>query len=208
MGAEMAPGSDVEHHHHHPTGHRWLDITLGVSAIFISLMSLLLALQHGRAMEKMVEVSSWPYALIGTSDEGPDGKPRFAIEVFNKGVGPARIESVEVWYAGVAQTNTKSLLRAMLKITDPNRDIHVMSSTVVDMVLPARESVTVVEAESGYFSPDEYQTLSRESSKLHTRICYCSVFNECSVLERKDGRLEPEPVKACPVPKTMFLQSR
>ena len=208
MAAEMGPGPDVEHHHHHETGHRWLDITLGVSAVFISLMSLLLALQHGRAMEKMVEVSSWPYAIIGTSDEGPGGSPRFAIEVWNRGVGPARIESVEIWYAGVAQTDPKALLRAMLKITDPNREIHVVVSTIVDSVLPARDTLTVVEAETGYFSLGEFQTLSEESSKLHTRICYCSVFNECAVLERKGGRLEPESVRACPVPKTMFLQSR
>jgi len=205
MAAEMGPGPDVEHHHHHHTGHRWLDITLGVSAVFISLMSLLLALQHGRAMEKMVEVSSWPYAIIGTSDERPDGSPRFAIEVVNRGVGPARIVTVEVWYAGVAQTDPKSLLRAMLKISDPNREIHVLSSTVVDTVLPARDSVTVVEAER--LSPEDYLALSNESSKLHTRICFCSVFNECWVLERKGERFEPEPVKVCPVPKTMFLQS-
>jgi hypothetical protein len=44
MAAELGPSTDVEHHHHHHTGQRWLDITLGVSAVFISLMSLLLAI--------------------------------------------------------------------------------------------------------------------------------------------------------------------
>jgi hypothetical protein len=44
MSAEMGPPPETEHHHHHHTGHRWLDATLAVSAVFISLMSLFLAI--------------------------------------------------------------------------------------------------------------------------------------------------------------------
>ena len=86
MAAEMGPGPDVEHHHHHDTGHRWLDITLGVSAVFISLMSLLLAIQHGRAMEKMVQANTWAFVMVEHDTSYPDGSPHFSMWVVNNGV--------------------------------------------------------------------------------------------------------------------------
>jgi hypothetical protein len=205
MGAEMGPGPDVEHHHHHETGHRWLDITLAVSAVFISLISLLLALQHGRAMEKMVEVSSWPYVSIDHSTLTSDGRPRISMEIMNNGVGPAMVESVEVFYRDVPQTDPRALIRAMLKVTDPARRLDVAQSDVIDSVLPARGARVLFDVMLDRFTPDEYQTMRHESDALTFRVCYCSVFEECSVLDGRKEVPRPEHVKACPVPKVMFL---
>jgi hypothetical protein len=46
-----------EAHHAHPghSGHRWLDIVLAVSAMFVSVVSLFGAVEHGRTMERMAE---------------------------------------------------------------------------------------------------------------------------------------------------------
>jgi hypothetical protein len=203
MAASMGPGPDVEHHHHHHTGHRWLDVVLGVSAVFISLMSLVLAIQHGKAMERMVEVSSWPYVAVQNANANPDGSPRFVVWITNSGVGPAKVESVELFYDGVAQPGARSLIRAMLKINDPNRTIHFLQSDVVGTVLPARERLNLFDLLPGQVSPEEYQTLREQSSKVEARICYCSVFDECSVADQRLDR-RPKPVKVCPVPKTMF----
>jgi len=145
VAAEIGPGPDIEHHHHHATGHRWLDITLAISAVFISLVSLLLAIQHGRAMEKMVQVSSWPYVMVQNANANLDGSPRFSMWTINNGVGPARVESVEMFYDGKAQKDVQALVREMLKIQDPNRRLHFVMSDVVGVVVPAREKVTLFE---------------------------------------------------------------
>ena len=205
MGAEMGPGPDVEHHQHHQTGHRWLDITLAISAVFISLISLLLALQHGRAMEKMVEMSSWPYVSIDYSTMTRDARPRISMEILNSGVGPAMVESVEVFYRDVPQPNPKALIRAMLKVTDPARSMDVLQSDVIDTVLSARESRVLFDVLLDRFTPEEYQTLRREAVELNWQVCYCSVFEECSVLDGRKAAPRPERVKACPVPKVMFV---
>lgn len=203
MAASMGPGPDVEHHHHHHTGHRWLDVVLGVSAVFISLMSLVLAIQHGKAMERMVEVSSWPYVVVQNTNANLDGSPRFSVWITNSGVGPAKVGSVELFYQGAPQSGARSLIRAMLKINDPNRAIHFLQSDVVGTVLPAREKLNLFDLLPGQVSPGEYQTLHEESPKVQARVCYCSVFDECSVLDQRvDGK--PRPVKECPVPRTMF----
>jgi hypothetical protein len=203
MGAEMGgPGADVEHHHHHHTGHRWLDVILGVSAVFISLMSLLLALQHGRAMEKMVEMSSWPYVMLQYSNAHLDGSPAFSIAIVNNGVGPAKIETVEVFFDGVPQPGPSALLRAMARISDPNRHVGKITSDILGTVLPAREKLVLLDVLPDQLSREEFAAIHDDSAKLGSRVCYCSVFDECSVMDEQKNQAER--VKACPVPKVMF----
>ena len=54
------------HHHHHPhkTGVPWLDLTLGVSAAVVSLVSLWLGLHSAHSMEKLVASNSYPYVEL------------------------------------------------------------------------------------------------------------------------------------------------
>src|ERR1700704_6133355 len=70
-------------HQHHPahTGRRWLDISLALSAMFVSVVSLIVAVEHGHTMErmadantKMVEANSWPFISFDTHDLNEQGK--------------------------------------------------------------------------------------------------------------------------------------
>ncbi len=116
MSVDMAPPPEVEHHHHHRTGRGWLDVTLAVSAVFISLISLFLAIQHGRVMEKMVEASTWAFVTVDFSNADPTTfTPHTRLSVTNKGVGPAKIESLEVFYRGIPQPGPRALVNAILK---------------------------------------------------------------------------------------------
>src|SRR5579862_1186640 len=190
MVADMGP--EAERHHHHQSGHRWVDMVLAVSAVVISVVSLFLAVQHGRVMERMLEVSTWPYVVVDSSNINPDdGSSHVVLSISNKGVGPAKIESLEVFYDGVAQPEIGSLLKAILRPSDPNRHLESVNSTVVDMVLPARERINFVDLNPKSYSPDEYSLIVEALKKMHFRTCYCSVFDECSVF---DGRVSRRPV--------------
>lgn len=202
MAAEIDSGPEIEHHHHE-TGHRWLDITLGVSAAFVSLMSLFLAIQHGHVMEKMVEASTWPYVMIQFSNSNPDGTPHVTLHVMNKGVGPAKIESVEFFYHGVAQPDGQALLKAIVKPVDPNRHIPYLESDVVDSVLAANENLTIMDLDAQNFTAEETATIRAAMPRLQFRVCYCSVFDECSVLDSRQAT-RPFAVKACSVPEVPF----
>ena len=57
---------EVHTPHAHPSGKGWLDMALGGSAFIISLVSLWLGIQHGRAMEKLVAANSWPNRVWGS----------------------------------------------------------------------------------------------------------------------------------------------
>ncbi len=203
MVADMGPELEHHHHHHH-TGRRWLDMVLAVSAVVISLISLFLAIQHGRVMERMVEASTWPYVSMGTSTANPDGTHHITVWVVNKGVGPARVDSLEVFYQGVAQPDPQGLLGAIVKPSDPGHKFSVLKSDVIDNVLSAKDTVNIVDLPPNDYDPAEYLRLARAVSDLEFRVCYCSVFEECSVL---DSRKSPRPfaVKACVKPQQPFL---
>jgi len=198
------PGPDGEHHHHRHTGHRWLDVVLGVSAVTISLMSLFLAIQHGRVMEKMVEASTWPSMMVGYSTGNPDGTRHITIWATNKGVGPARLDSLEVFHEGVAQSDPQGLLKAILKPTDPSRHFPVIESDVLDNVFAPKDWVNFVDLDPKSYDQDDYARIQHALSGLQFRVCYCSVFEECWAL---DTRKSPRAVatKACAVPPKMFL---
>jgi hypothetical protein len=202
MAAEMGPGPETEHHHHHHTGRKWLDVTLGVSAVFISLMSLFLAIQHGRVMEKMVAASTWPYVMVRFSTSNPNGSPHVRLEVSNKGVGPAKVESLEVFYHDVAQPGGEALLQAILKPADKHH-LAYLQSDVVNSVMAANDNVDIVDLDAANFTPEETQTLRAAMPELAFRVCYCSVFDECSVLDTRK-ELRPEPVEACTFPEIPF----
>jgi hypothetical protein len=206
MATEMGPGPDIEHHHHHHTGHRWLDITLAVSAVCISLMSLFLAIQHGRVMEKMVEANTWPFVMAYFSTSNPDATPHVSLHVANKGVGPAKIESLEVFYDDVPQPGDHALLRSMLKSDDPNRRVQLLRSDIVNSVMAAGDDIKIVDLNAQNYSPEETQLMQSSVSKLGFRVCYCSVFDECSVLDTRKTPPRPVAVKACSVPAVPFQQ--
>lgn len=199
----MGPGPETEHHHHHHTGHRWLDVTLGVSAVFISLMSLFLAIQHGRVMEKMVEASTWPYVMTTVSTSNRDGTRHNTIHVENKGVGPAKIETLEVFYHGVAQADGQVLLRSIVNPIDPARHMLYLKSDVVDSVMAANEDIAIVDLNPENYTPEETAAIGTALPEMSFRTCYCSVFDECWVLDtRKANR--PFAVKACSAPEIPF----
>jgi hypothetical protein len=86
-----------EHAHApHRTGFRWLDISLALSAFFIGLISLAVAIHHGKTMDKLVASNSYPNIDIEQSNEedlhdGLGQRPVLNIDLTNTGIAPARI---------------------------------------------------------------------------------------------------------------------
>jgi hypothetical protein len=126
----------------------------------------------------------------------------------NKGVGPAKVESLEVFYQGVAQPGPRALVKAILKRPEPEGSGRLLLSTVQGIVLSAKEDLDFLDFKANSFPAEEYSALARAGAKLQFRVCYCSVLDECSVVDTRKGVREPEPVKACPVPQTLYNQGK
>jgi len=208
---KTADGVDVEieqphTHSHTATGHAWLDKVLPVSALFVSLISILIAFHHGKVMqelvhqnERLVQANSLPYLTLsaGTSnDEAGFGRTKFTIA--NGGVGPAEIRSTEVLLNGQPVRNARQLLAECCQITTTD---GLFQSSPTNLMI--RPGVSVDYIDLRQMNRDTaagmgrlYETIAQR--RVITRLCYCSVFDECWTRTSTDAR--PTPVDQCPTP--------
>ena len=194
---------DIETSHHRHTGRPLLDLVLGISAIAISLTSLFLAIQNDKAMEHLVQANSWPLVQVTYSTSNADASPHAHLDIANKGVGPASIESLDVTFQGRHLRDKKDLVDALLKRTTVTEHPHVLSSDVVHSVLSAKETVTFIDfIPLQEYSPQDYAAITQGIQELQLQACYCSVFDECWIFDNKTPR--PTQVKTCPVSTASF----
>ena len=52
---DIGPDLETSHHHHHHTGRAWVDVVIAVSAILISLISLIVAIENGNTYPQVYD---------------------------------------------------------------------------------------------------------------------------------------------------------
>jgi hypothetical protein len=127
----------------------------------------------------------------------PDGTPHIHLDIANKGVGPARIESLEVTYNDKPVGDPRAILNAMLNRTTLPLHPPIQTSTIIHSVLAAREQASFVDFKREEFGAEDYEAMRIGVQKLNFRTCYCSVFDECWITDARNPR--PARVKECPV---------
>ena len=200
----MAMDPDHEHAHAHGTGVKWLDIVVGVSAIFISVVSLVVSIEHGRTMDRMVQqnermvaANTLPFLTLGGNQFDPDTRMRRERLVLrNGGVGPAVIDWFEIRYKGQAYATLGGLLQACCAqgLSPRQMSEGVYYANVSGGVLPAREEIAPIDIQSKA-DPRLMDALERARGDLDIRACYCSVLEECWLTDFNPGR--PKPVRSC-----------
>ena len=102
---------DDVHAHAHKTGHSWVDLAIALSATAISVISLLVAIGHGRTEEKLVAASSWPFLTFDTTKNGLQAGSRVIdLHLQNSGVGPARVQWVRMSLDGTPLRSRADLM--------------------------------------------------------------------------------------------------
>ncbi len=208
---------EAPHHHASHTGHRWLDLTLGLSAMFVSVVTLLVAIEHGHTMERMadanmrmVEANSWPFIDFSTHNLNDKGAPEVRLVLTNEGIGPARIETFELWWRGNSMSSPSQLLKACCT-PDPG---HKQGDPVIGLglasprILRAGEHIDFLSVGLAATAREVFDKFNSERDYIRTRVCYCSVFDECwikegghDLLQKSESKsIHPEHVKSCPTP--------
>jgi hypothetical protein len=192
------------HSHGHRTGIPWLDLILAGSAIFISIVSLIVSVHHGRTMEqlvaaneKQVKASTLPILRFGTGNIS-DNQKVIHFHLANGGTGPAIIEWLRLKWNGQPTDGPQDLLQRCCSAGRPKPRsvwIDIASGTT----LPARETLIVFSIRAADADPDFYQFLDREARfKVEAEACYCSVLDDCWLTDFKNRAHE---VKSCePIP--------
>src|SRR3954454_20472566 len=196
---------DVEiekpHVHHGKTGTPWYDLALPIAALFVSFVSIYIAWHHGEIMkelvqqnEKLVEANSLPYLQI----DGSNGNGHVTLNATNQGVGPAKIVTAEVLVDGRPVQSLHELIQACCATKGNYSGIS--SSTLEGRMVRSVDNVPYVDFLK---APDNEQQVlafdrARQAKRITTRLCYCSVFDDCWVAMSTDPT--PDPVDRCVPP--------
>jgi len=192
--------------HQHPTRH-WTDYAIPVSALFVSLISILIAWQHGEVMQqlvaqnaKLVRANSMPYLELGNSNVDPNGEPHMYLSVVNRGVGPAQIRTVQIYYNG----QPVGTLRQLIKACCYSPKATVFDSTLQGRMLQAGQEVRYIDIRVRPQSKPLADALFKAyvEQRMTTNLCYCSLFDECWKVS--SASLSATPVRECPPVKLMY----
>jgi hypothetical protein len=177
-------------------------VLVTVPTFVISLALAYATFVQADATRKIQLSETWPYIAFGTSNISPEGKDEISIDLINDGVGPARLEQMELLYKGRPMASPREFLRSCCAGDQP---LSFMSSPVGGVLRPGekRQFIRLVK------SPDNaaiWDKLNLERWKVVVRSCYCSIFDACWVVEsRLNTELKgPQSVKACPGDWTTF----
>jgi hypothetical protein len=172
----------------------------------------------GGRERKLVAASTWPFVQVQISNANPDAKLDLQFSVVNTGVGPAKIESFEVFWKGKPYRSASELLHACcgytsIKATLPQAKRHtpLTTGTVQGVVLRAGEPEMFIHYPLNTDNLAVWSALDNAREQMTYRICYCSVLDECwlGVLRSElyiRGQLHPKQVKTCPVPPVAYTQ--
>ena len=122
----------------------------------------------------------------------------FSLNVANFGVGPAKVESLEVFCKGGAVRNARELAElCCLQSTVPTREQTLETSIVMGTVLRASEVRHIIEIPEDTHNSSLTARLHDALGSIVMRACYCSVFDECWLTDLRT--LHPPRVRECPV---------
>jgi hypothetical protein len=184
----MLEAPEVEAHRHHKTGHSLFDFILGGTAVFLSMVSVFIAVHHGQTMEKLVAANSWPNLSYGTGNQTGDGRDVITFTIRNTGVGPARIDTFELFYKDKPMADLHDLSVACCAQAHGRH--YFATDSILDEVIPARESISFLSLPRDKNVPEIWDLLNQERFNVRVRACYCSVFDECWVMDSAQRRPE------------------
>src|SRR5438552_5457130 len=139
------------HAHGHRTGLPWLDLILAGSAIFISVVSLIISIHHGRTMEKLVaanekqvKASTLPILRFGTGNMDVNDKIKMVhFDLTNGGTGPAIIEWLRIKWNGQPTSGPRDLLDRCCQTQFSHKTVSVSRNIASGVTLPAGQSQSV-----------------------------------------------------------------
>jgi hypothetical protein len=157
-----------------------------VVATLVGLLALLVSGYTAYVQRQQVRAQVWPHLLVGNDD------PRQALEVLNKGVGPALVQSVRVWIDGRPQRGWDAALQS---IGVPPHGYQ--NSTLNSNVLSPGEQVTWIRIADPVMYlrfRDAYRT------RIAVDVCFCSTLGDCWVYRHLSAGRQSDrgPIAQCP----------
>ena len=153
-----------------------------MSALIVSVTSIVIAVHSGNTMERLVTANSFPYLWASNSDATPEGAARLSVDLSSSGVGPAHEKSFKIRIGDHYATSVADLVATVVgpkEAAAANAVIHPYKNVVPDRFIAANASQFVFRIGKTEANAHYWGMLARSSANWHYEFCYCSVFEEC-----------------------------
>lgn len=184
------------------TGHNALDLTIAGSAILISCVSLFIATQQSRTMEKTLAASSWPLLQFASGNTNDSGQLSINMAIENEGVGPATVRRIRMVYDGKEYDNPYVLLRDCCDYVVANADPTktgagtALTQPVEGKVIKGGDKITFFRMDLVPGNAEVWRKLDAARFKMAFDTCYCSVLGDCWQSDLRS--LDQNKVDKCP----------
>ncbi len=201
----------------------WAESALAIGAVIIAAVSLWVAFDSERTNRELVASASWPFVEL-TSGELAVGARIFHLDLSNDGIGPAKLESFELFWQGKPERSPWQLLHDCCAqgngaagkpgSVDALRadSANLVTASDQGIVLRAGETIHLLwYVRNGGNSPIWDAFESQYVRNLSVRYCYCSALNDCWVMTTRIGTrrdLNPPRVRACAQPQAPYDNTR
>lgn len=157
-----------------PQRRRDWDGAAAVIAAFVGLLALLVSAYTANIQREQVRAQVWTRLFFASSDA------ERKLTAINKGVGPARIESLSIFVDGKPQRDWDHVFSAM-----GIKPVGLTISTINGVVVAANEQLTFLQ-----FAREEDWAAFRDraQSRVKLKVCYCSVLDECLLFDQRTVR--------------------
>ncbi|WP_426662841.1 hypothetical protein [Rhodanobacter aciditrophus] len=188
------------HAHAHKSGHSLVDMMLALSALVLSVVSMIIAIQNHHAMKQLVMANSWPYLQHESNNVGKNGDAMVMLGLDNAGVGPALVEKFTVSYQQAPMKSTADLLRHCCARNAADLQAlqaHLITGGMNGRAIAARDSAYFVAMQKPDQGPllDLWNALDRARQHVSTGVCYRSVLGDHWITTSGDFR--PREVDSC-----------
>jgi hypothetical protein len=193
----------------------WAESALAIGAVIIAAVSLWVAFDTERtnrelvvSQRQLVAANSWPYMQIGENDQSLGGGPGITLLLMNQGIGPAKLETFELFWKGKPQRGPGEFMSACCNLP-PGSDAQIIVSSTHGTVVRPGGVLNFIGLTTAPDTAASVSALRAGLRDISFRYCYCSVFDECWLVNRTFGKppeLSPGQVKVCPVPAVPYGQ--
>jgi hypothetical protein len=197
----------------------WAESALAIGAVIIAAVSIWVAVDTERTNRDLVASASWPFLQFYNDRSVSGAPPVLTFLLSNAGIGPAKLESFELFWKGRPQRSPWLLLQtccaqggtaagkpASLEVIHQTPGLE--TSADQGIVLRAGDKIPILTFARNADNAALWDALEAQfTGNLSVRYCYCSAFNECwvdSALLGAPRNLNPRKVRSCARPKVAY----
>ena len=178
------------------------ETTGSIAAIVIGACALFVAWDQAQIMRKQQHASVIPAVSIASGFSSEPDAFVMTVTLGNDGIGPAVIESAELYVDGEPVKDWPDLRDRLLPPA-----LHSVYSSNLDSAIgmlaagEKSDAITIywprTEETSAAFEALKARVFSNQSAGTYFSVCYCSVFDKCWIVGPERNTARPAEVKKC-----------